>query len=316
MENRIKSTSIVEEAKTGDAEDDNDCRGGFATATARDESPYFFRRPVLRNKNSSSVALSSNQSLHPGAFRVAGMNTRARARLESARHDIPAQPVPIGDASDFTDTFEEPVATLTATTVETPIMVDSGAVAVVLTESEEKEVTHPPRKWIFAWCTLVPIGALMVVICIFYFLRPENRSVELVIAPTLPPTTSPTLSNFPEQVDWLVQNDISDETALLEKASPQAKAASWWTPDSKFDASLQRYLLAVFYFAMGGERWESCGEGRSNCAIEGKPRNWLNRDISECEWIGVFCDATGAIIRLDFGAYHAVLNPSIGRYVS
>ncbi|GAX19099.1 hypothetical protein FisN_3Lu037 [Fistulifera solaris] len=51
-------------------------------------------------------------------------------------------------------------------------------------------------------------------------------------------------------------------------------------------------VLAVFYFAIGGERWKACGEGR--------PRNWLNQDVLECQWIGVFCDATGAIIRLDF----------------
>ncbi len=305
--NRATPTSIAEEAKAGDAEDDNDCRR-FSAETASDENPSLFRRPVLRSKNSCSVALSNDPSLHPGAFRIAGMNRRSR---QNARHDIPAQPVPIGDASDFTDTFEEPVATLTAITVETPVMVDSGAVAVVLAESEEKEVTHPSRKWNFAWWSLIPVGAVVVVICTYFFLRPENQSVGLLIAPTLPPTPSPTMSSFPEQVGWLVQNNISDETALLDNDSPQAKAASWWTPESKYDESLQRYLLAVFYFAMGGERWEACGEGRSNCAVEGRPRNWLNQETSECDWIGVVCDATGAMIGLDFGKYHFVLNSSI-----
>lgn len=60
-------------------------------------------------------------------------------------------------------------------------------------------------------------------------------------------------------------------------SSPQAKAFDWLVEDGIYNPLLpdfrvvQRYSLATFYFATGGENWI-------------KNTNWLNHNASECNW--------------------------------
>lgn len=51
----------------------------------------------------------------------------------------------------------------------------------------------------------------------------------------------------------------------------------------------QREVLTMFYEVMGGDSWPAHMK-----------ENWLNPDISECNWSGVTCDSNGVIDSLSF----------------
>lgn len=158
-----------------------------------------------------------------------------------------------------------------------------------------------------AWGMIVLMVFVTAMFLLSWFFHANDESPNLVVAPTMAPTASPTWSSLPERVDWIIQNNVSDENALFKRNSPQAKAAAWWSYETEFRTALQRYILAVFYFAMGGEQWKACGRDQTNCApAEQQPQNWLYHETSECRWIGVTCDASGAVVRLDFGTYRCL----------
>ena len=87
---------------------------------------------------------------------------------------------------------------------------------------------------------------------------------------------------------------ITDPKILSDPSSPQFKARQWilfrvHSIETDHARIIQRYALACFYYATGGEIWA-------------KGTNWL--DGSECEdgaWNGLNCSPTGDIRALVFG---------------
>lgn len=74
------------------------------------------------------------------------------------------------------------------------------------------------------------------------------------------------------------------ETKIATKATPQNEAACWMFRQNK-NYSLQRYILAVVYYATKGAQWEiSTG--------------WMTNQ-HECSWYGVKCNVFRTIIELD-----------------
>ncbi len=124
-------------------------------------------------------------------------------------------------------------------------------------------------------------------------------------------------------------DSVSTKADLENPDSPQSKARDWILNEDTFDSFcpppcnrdrrdggvIQRYVLAVFYFATGGDdAWLSCGRNsQTPCdptltlfvgdpieIISGK-KTWLE-PVSECYWGGLSCRKdTQCIDRIEFG---------------
>lgn len=136
--------------------------------------------------------------------------------------------------------------------------------------------------------------------------------------PSIMPSGQPTSTKFMEIVDFLTP---LSGNSLKVQGSPQYKAAMWMEsgdmiPNSRGGTGLsiddpgftQRYIMALFYYAMDGDNWV-------------QKQGWLS-EKSECEWFGVDgfsagCGADGiggCIKRSDFeGDYNKVCRLSMGR---
>jgi Leucine-rich repeat (LRR) protein len=82
-----------------------------------------------------------------------------------------------------------------------------------------------------------------------------------------PPSTTPQDPMTPRMkavVDYLAKNGVSDPVALNTVGTPQQKASDWIAnTDSLLDANeeesrfVQRYVMAVFYYSLGGPDWKN-----------------------------------------------------------
>jgi uncharacterized protein YjbI with pentapeptide repeats len=65
--------------------------------------------------------------------------------------------------------------------------------------------------------------------------------------------------------------------------------------DVKSERYLQRFVLAVIYFALNGDKWKDCGRADPACSANGSRRSWLT-DSSECTWNMIACDENNRVI--------------------
>jgi len=126
---------------------------------------------------------------------------------------------------------------------------------------------------------------------------------------SVPSTLLPTISEATVRVNEIkrIVSIISNATALQNPGSPQSLALNWLTNEDVYyiypaDYNLiQRYTLAVFYFATNGDGWTMCGmESKVMCSpklklIENDPervtwsnKTWLSQ-FHECDWGGLAC---------------------------
>jgi hypothetical protein len=117
-------------------------------------------------------------------------------------------------------------------------------------------------------------------------------------APTAAPTSAPTACTSREclLVEILLQNEVSGAEALRDASSPQFRALRWLANDDPMVLDLdstptlvERYILAVLYFATSGDGW-------------GDQHNFLSA-TSVCEWnidlIGAVCNEDDLVVNLD-----------------
>jgi hypothetical protein len=131
----------------------------------------------------------------------------------------------------------------------------------------------------------------------------ENPSIDSTVtpaqspAPTKAPTAAPTACTSRECLlgEILLQNEVSGVEALRDDSSPQFRALRWLANDDLMMLDLditptlvERYILAVLYFATSGEGW-------------GDQRNFLSA-TSVCEWnddlIGAVCNEDDLVVDL------------------
>eukprot|EP00934_Nitzschia_sp_Nitz4_P001758 Nitzschia sp. Nitz4//scaffold57_size113557//2031//5846//NITZ4_003978-RA/size113557-augustus-gene-0.177-mRNA-1//-1//CDS//3329554807//1758//frame0 len=91
---------------------------------------------------------------------------------------------------------------------------------------------------------------------------------------------------------------VSDSEKLNTNGSPQALAFAWVVSDSiavlNDDDLVNRYLLAVFYFALKGSSWVSAN-------------GWLSSGVEVCEWEFVMCsDNTQGVLSIHAEANHLI----------
>jgi hypothetical protein len=122
-----------------------------------------------------------------------------------------------------------------------------------------------------------------------------------------------------EERKRLIQEKLkaSDLANLVNtEGSPQNLALTWLTDlDPSYicpqnDRLLQRYSIAVFYYATEGNDWLKCSapeDFEDQAAIEVAAQNcpgtpWLTAG-SECDWAGLTCNDKNEIQRIDIGKY-------------
>jgi hypothetical protein len=111
------------------------------------------------------------------------------------------------------------------------------------------------------------------------------------------PASSFTIYNQ-EEIDALDDSFLkvhgTDDGNLYDKNTPEGKGRDWIIYSDQIKLSIddneigeelaqQRYILCVFYYATNGEYWNTM--------------NWLNAELSECEWNGINCTNNTNIVR-------------------
>ena len=192
------------------------------------------------------------------------------------------------------------------------------AVAVAITENEEDAFipaaieydpdSKPPiyknRRFRFYFAAA---AFLLVAIGVSVALGVTSSSNDATPSPTPAPTSLREALGIQDQLISVV-----GETSIDDSNSPHAKAGEWLINQDpqelapEADNLIQRYLLAVFYFATTENKpWLSCNkpsDGEPLCnftkltqvfpEIEYENITWTRwlSDSHECEWAGVFCD--------------------------
>ena len=168
--------------------------------------------------------------------------------------------------------------------VADPVAIDEAAVVGVIKSDEEVE--REERKAYLSFFTKAVASIVLIIIVIGV---PVTLKLTNVIGPvvviTSPPTDAPSSMpsqspsampssiEFTEVVERLLP--ISGET-LLDVGSPQYKAANWIADEDPMQLDIndpgfeQRYAMAVFYYSLDGDNWNS-------------KSGWLSGE-SECSW--------------------------------
>lgn len=92
----------------------------------------------------------------------------------------------------------------------------------------------------------------------------------------------------------------------------QGKAADWLINQDEYlicpddPKVVQRFALAVIYFATNGDNWLQCSAtGLDPCGFE-DPFVGDSRFLSaenECDWAGISCDPLSCVNEIEFGEY-------------
>lgn len=118
-----------------------------------------------------------------------------------------------------------------------------------------------------------------------------------------------------EEQILLILNTITPESKILTAGTSENKAFSWLInddeaqvcPDNVLDV-IQRYILAVVYFGMGGDNWIRCSS--SDSPVQSDCTTNDERYLSEanvCQWFSVQCDnSIGNITGVSQGTYKEI----------
>jgi hypothetical protein len=198
-----------------------------------------------------------------------------------------------------------------------PTVVEAAGVAVVMsTEEEERLDKEKRKKYLFGGAICVCLVALAIIIPTVLTAAGGSTTEALglppsmapSLAPSAAPSGAPTSSAFADFLEDVVKPlNVSSDDVFNDVHSPQYQAALWLVEeDSKnyweqqdlnpdHAKVIQRYALATFHYAAGGNNWRLCGKESSSC-----PRvAWLS-PVDECTWHFVDCDDTGVVQMLDF----------------
>jgi hypothetical protein len=123
----------------------------------------------------------------------------------------------------------------------------------------------------------------------------DSSSIDSVVTPTAVPTACAIILDCLAKI--LLQNEVADADALQDESSPQFLALRWLAENDPAVLDLditptvilvERYVLAVLYFATGTE-------GGLN------KLNFLLSASSVCEWKDVFCNGDDLVVALLLG---------------
>ena len=195
--------------------------------------------------------------------------------------------------------------------VADPDVVDAVGVAAVMSEEEEERVERI-RSRRYMMCGLLAFFALAAGIVAAVVLTVGKLAPAPMIVPTsMPsdiPSMAPSMAPTTNRLDaWLeALKSISTEEALTNRTSPQYQAALWVADEDELQLEvgsargIQRYALAVFYFALDGDNWIECGRLDSICGGDVDDNAWLTGTENECGWLGVQCNIDNTVVNAIF----------------
>ena len=88
-------------------------------------------------------------------------------------------------------------------------------------------------------------------------------------------------------------------------------------PESEYDIDIfkERYILAIFYFATGGEfSWINCGRSLSDAradedvCLSGQYDRFLSSQLNHCRWYGITCNSDDRVIGVKLGKCFQLLD--------
>ena len=117
-------------------------------------------------------------------------------------------------------------------------------------------------------------------------------------------------------------SSFSDLSKINQNGSPQKKALNWLLQKDGFSVCpdqtlhvVQRYILAVVYFATDGDNWTKCNRGDNNCF--GVDATGTRTDYESylsssdvCTWFGVGCSSGEEITEVVLGKNKTASNDS------
>lgn len=196
-------------------------------------------------------------------------------------------------------------------------VVDATGVAVVMSEEEEEQFEQKRRKKYLCYgaIVLVIVAVSIVVPVVLLVGGGGPKIVELPPsvapsgAPSAVPSSAPTTNRFNMLLDYLETLPITPAGLFEDRSAPQYQAALWLADDDSFltdndlefsdPKALQRYAVATFYYATGGNNWKLCGKNSPSCGDVA----WLDSS-DECTWFSIDCGEDGSdfITQINFPA--------------
>ena len=140
------------------------------------------------------------------------------------------------------------------------------------------------------------------------------------VAPSGMPSASPTLAKCgmtPEERAariLAILVTVTDPLFLSDPTTIQGQAADWLIEQDEYvvcpdDPKLvQRFALAVMYFATNGDDWLQCSANPmalDSCGFEDPfvgDKRFLSA-VNECEWAGITCDQHMCVDQIEFGTF-------------
>lgn len=146
---------------------------------------------------------------------------------------------------------------------------------------------------------------------------------QTIFFPKRPYPKSPNPAPNPSVSVLDIVSSISSQTDVLTEGTPQNLAYNWLLTDDTLDPSndqqtiINRYVLAVLYYATDGPNWEFCPDDVDPSTCPG-PNNQFLSDSNVCEWAGVFCTRgqVTAVRLLDVGLGEGPVPSEMGSLLS
>jgi hypothetical protein len=158
---------------------------------------------------------------------------------------------------------------------------------------------------------VLAITTMSVLVAVF---TPRKYDASVAVDPSAVPTNTPTQSPTALELREVVEalRAIADSDNLYDTSSPQYQAAVWLSQDYASGRSymltmedtkfVQRYALAVLYYALAGNSFMFCGLDVSQKCNE---LSWL-AESDECTWRGMKCSNGTHIDQISFSTYEPV----------
>lgn len=139
---------------------------------------------------------------------------------------------------------------------------------------------------------------------------PTNTTTTLT--PVIQLVCDPPITPFKrEELILAILNDITPESDILTSGTSQSKAFNWLVnidelklcPNRNVDI-IQRYVLAVTYFSLGGDDWFTCAAlANSNDTSACIDQERYLSKANVCDWFNITCSIDGSIIGIALGKF-------------
>jgi hypothetical protein len=283
---------ILHAAPPMDDDDDDECEN---------EDNFGIREEENRGKHDNGII--NVDDVRPGAVKVRGINPREvsqqsfiysdhqGATQEEAKEDVDDNTslVPssvVAEAVDDDQLFHETLARLKLE------MVEADNVVMVEGDSEGKKQRRAniKKRTIGAGALILAVVIIAAVLIAVFASRSSNNKQPRQQTPTTAPSQQPTAAPITLLEVFrsvLLDHNVSTIQDLDHYNSPQSHALNWLANDDKFlnasssvESVIDRYVLAVVYYADGGTHWNH-------------PSIFLTNE-SICTWHNFVANGTGA----------------------